>query len=84
LGFTFTSAANVAEVIINSPAHKAGLMFGDKIKSINGVTAIDKKYFNELIKLPKGTPLNIVVERRKKKYTINCKIYDYKSNTADN
>jgi hypothetical protein len=76
LGFIFADVHIVDEIVINSPAHKAGLMFGDKIKSINGNSKIDIDYFNELIQLPNGSPVKVVVERDNKTLTFNFEISD--------
>lgn len=55
----------VAEVYENSPAHKAGLINGDKIISINGTSA-HKLPVQKVSTMLKGVPktdLNLVIER---------------------
>jgi carboxyl-terminal processing protease len=49
----------------NSPAHRAGLLYGDKIIEINGVSMIGKasNEVSSALRGPRGTSAKIVIER---------------------
>lgn len=49
----------------NAPANRAGLRFGDKIVEVNGVSVLGKPYsqVRDLLRGPRGTKANLVVER---------------------
>lgn len=62
----------VTTVLKNSPAHKAGLLPGDKIISIDGRSVVGKSYedIHELLQGQPGTTLNMGVARAKNKKPI--------------
>lgn len=62
----------VTTVLKNSPAHKAGLLPGDKIISVDGRSVVGKSYedIHELLQGQPGTTLNMGVARAKNKKPI--------------
>ncbi len=49
----------------NAPAHRAGLLYGDKILSVNGTSVVGKPYFEvrDFLRGPRGTTAKITVEK---------------------
>lgn len=49
----------------NAPAHRAGLRYGDKILTVNGVSMVGKPYFEvrDFLRGPRGTAAKITVEK---------------------
>ncbi len=66
----------ITTVLKNSPAHKAGLLPGDKIISVDGRSVIGKSYedIHELLQGQPGTTLNMGVARAKNKKPITFSI----------
>jgi regulator of sigma E protease len=62
MGISPSSDVIVADVTKGSPAERAGLKVGDKIKSLNGVPAYGSAT-PELVQKSAGQPIQLVVER---------------------
>ena len=58
-------ATYIKSTFENAPANRAGLRYGDKIVSINGVNMLGKPFteVRNVLRGPRGTPAKIVVER---------------------
>jgi carboxyl-terminal processing protease len=58
-------ATYIKSTFENAPANRAGLRYGDKIVSVNGVSMLGKPFteVRNVLRGPRGTPAKIVVER---------------------
>ena len=58
-------ATYIKSTFENAPANRAGLRYGDKIVSVNGVNMLGKPFteVRNVLRGPRGTPAMIVVER---------------------
>lgn len=58
-------ATYIKSTFENAPANRAGLRYGDKIVSVNGVSMLGKPFTDvrNVLRGPRGTPAKLVVER---------------------
>jgi len=58
-------ATYIKSTFENAPANRAGLRYGDKIISVNGVSMLGKPFTDvrNVLRGPRGTPAKLVVER---------------------
>src|SRR4029078_4690334 len=58
-------ATYIKSTFENAPANRAGLRYGDKIVSVNGVSMLGKPFteVRNVLRGPRGTPGKLVVQR---------------------
>lgn len=63
----------VSEVRKESPAAKAGILVGDRIISVNGMTSeiYHLNVINAFLNMKPGKKISVVIERKKQRYTFN-------------